>query len=384
MTTSQNSINAQNIHQFISNLTLPATSGNLQATSQNATNLVTEIPNKNTQINLEKIQQSLTQSPVPTIPPPNTALMDQMKPDPSTDIPTNVLLTIAFYNGQAAKKDTQSAQLTVINNNTNQTISANTQQQAALQDSYDQMAKSARWQKAQKVFSALTMVIGAVVLVSTIATGGLASAAFLALGAAISIGLMIDSNNGSPVMGAITDFMTNISTKIVGVTADFLSNISGGKIDISEETQEKLSNLLGQVMAGLLVFSAIALTTVGGIKTMKNKTIVLGNGKQKPFMNILAETIRKVGKITQGAFRISGGASQIGASVYNYKGQIDQVMAEEWGVFLKAMQSYSNTMSDSLQAIIDSIAQQNQTILNMMQELSQTDTSMYRNLSKSV
>jgi hypothetical protein len=221
------------------------------------------------------------------------------------------------------------------------------------------------------------------VLVSTIATGGLASAAFLAVGALITVGLMIDSNHGSPVMGAVTDFMTNIATKVVGVSADFLSAITGGKIDMSEETQEKLSNLLGQVMAGLLVMSAMLLTTVGGIKTMKNKAIMTPNG-QKPFMHIFAQTIRKVGKVLEGTFRISSSATKIGASVYNYKGTVDQIRSQEWGAFLKAIEGYSGAITDSLESIIDSIEEQNQTLLNMLKELSQTDSSLYNNLSKSV
>jgi hypothetical protein len=265
-------------------------------------------------------------------------------------------------------RSARDTQLNTIKANTNQEIQYNKDQADAMTSSNDALNKSKHWQLAQKIIGWAGAAIGAVMVVATVASGGLLAAVPVILAAAIGIGLMIGSKHGSPVTNALSKGFSKVAEGGLDLISDIGHALSGGKWEMDPDKKDKVAHVLGQITTAVLIIVVqVALMAASGKLQPK--------GKAMSMFEELAKKTQFASMVMGGCVKLGGGVTEIGGSVTDKRSEDFQADAKQFEAFSHSLQSCIQQINQLISKFIDAQQELNQNAMSILTSLADTISS---------
>ena len=273
--------------------------------------------------------------------------------------------SIALFLSASISKETRDTALESIHANTTQTLVENKQQIQSMNDSLAAADKSSKGNKWSKAFTWMGAAVGALMVVATIASGGLLAAVPVALAAAIGIGLAIGSQHGSPVTSWVTKEVSKAATAGLNLISDVGHVLSGGKWEMDPDKEAKVAQVIGQVVTAIIIIAVeVALVATSG------KMVRPGTGTE--LLRAVGGSARKATGVVAGIMKVGQGTSGITSSVYNYQSQNAQAAAKAYQSIATFLQNISTQLNELIKDLTKSSTELDKTIETILK--SQSDT----------
>lgn len=278
--------------------------------------------------------------------------------------PTFVSSIVLFLSASIAK-ETQDTGLESIQSNTNQTLVANKKQIDSMNDSLDSANKRDKGNKWSQRLSWMGAAVGALMVVATVASGGILAAIPVALAAAVGIGLAIGSQHGSPV----TSWVSKEASKVAEVGLNLISDIghvlSGGKWEMDPDKEDKIAQAIGQVVTAVLIIAVEV-----GLVAASGKMVRTGTGTH--MLKMIGKSAKKASVVVGGIMKIGQGASGITSSAYNYESQNAQAAASAYKSMATFLGNISTQLNKFVQDLIKTSTELDKTIETILKAQSDT------------